>query len=201
MSLLLALVAPPSGAALTGVAAVAEQGSLTPALSVPLTGQSGIAAVGGVSVEIVSVLTGTPATATTGTLVPIITPDPNAGKSGVSRLWLIEYYTRELARKQAAETTKKPQSLKSGAKRKASKAAQAAQAAKVEALAAQAESQLDALAQGVQDARAAMVFTARLLQQAQLRSEPEVDFLQLAIEYRKVQQQEDDDLLLLSMVI
>ena len=127
-----------------------------------------------------------------------VAPVASSTKSGVNRLWLIEYYTKEFAKK---APTVVPEGLTVAAKRKAVKKAAAAREVQIEALAAKAEADLEVLAQGIKDTRAAQQFTYNLIQQAQRQPEPEVDFMQIAGDYRKRIQRDDDELLLLSMVL
>jgi hypothetical protein len=132
----------------------------------------------------------------------------NKPRSGVSRLWLIEYYTQELAKKQAERDAEaQPEPLEAEAveataqpKRKVRKKKRAPRA--VVQLVTKAEADLDKLLEGVADASAAQLFIFQLLNFALDYPPPEgLDFLQIAAEYKKRAKTEDDDLLLLSCVI
>lgn len=123
----------------------------------------------------------------------------SASKSGVSRLWLIEYYTKEFAKK--APIAVPEEIVGVAAKRNALNRAKAVRAKQIEALAAKAESDLEVLAQSVKNIDAAQKFTYNLIQQAQQQPEPEVDFMRVADSYRKRMKQEDDDLMLFAMVL
>jgi len=208
-------LAPVSARALTGNAAVAGRGSLTPASTIPLSGnaavagrgtltpvdspsgaagQSAIATQGTLAPGVTVPLTGVSATAATGTLIGVI-----LSKSGVNRLWLIDYYTKEWAKKELPIVSEEfALTLATPAtKRKATIAAKKQVAASV----AKAEADLDNLAQGFKSAIAAQQFTAQLLAYAQQVPQPETDFMAIADGYRKKRNAEDDELLLLSMVI
>lgn len=130
------------------------------------------------------------------------TPQQPTGsaKSGVSRLWLIEYYTKEFAKKEATQAVA-PEGLTVAAKRKAAKKATVEREAAVERLVAKAESDLEVLTQGIADIGAAQKFMQALIQQVARKPEPETDFMQVANDYRKRMRQEDDELLLFAMVI
>ena len=208
-------------APLTGQAVALAQGAILPQIARTLTGSPVTIAQGATLAQITTGLFGQPVVVNQGVLVapgdvtvaltgvgvaldiglltPTVTPDPGNGKSGVNRMWLIEYYTREFARKAPEATI--PEGLTVAAKRKAVKKAAAAREVQIEALAAKAEADLEVLAQGIKDTRAAQQFTYNLIQQAQRQPEPEVDFMQIAGDYRKRIQRDDDELLLLSMVL
>ena len=129
----------------------------------------------------------------------------NKPRSGVSRLWLIEYYTQELAKKQAerdAEAQPEPLEAEAAAqpKRKVRKKKRVPR--EVVQLVAKAEADLDKLLEGVVDASAAQLFIFQLLNFALDYPSPQgLDFMQIAVEYKKRAKTEDDDLLLLSCVI
>jgi len=192
---------PQVAATLTGQATALAPGAVLPQTGVVLSGQSASVGQGAMVApgDLTVALTGVGMTVNTGLMVGSVTPDPGNGKSGVNRMWLIEYYTKEFAKK--APVVAVPGGLTAAAKRKAVKKAVAAREAQIEALAAKAESDLEALAQGVADAAAAQQFTYNLIRQATLRHAPETDFLQIAQDYRKRQKQEDDDLMLFAMVL
>ena len=114
-------------------------------------------------------------------------------KSGVNRLWLIEYYTKEHAKK-TAKTLSLPTSAKSIARR-------AAQDALVEAQVTRAERDIEVLTQGIKDAEAAQKFTYNLILHAKSSPVVEVDFMRIATRYRERIARDDDELLLLSMVL
>lgn len=135
-------------------------------------------------------------------------PEP-AKRSGVMRLWLIEYYTQELAKKQAerdAEAqpapTEQPVEVEAKAKSKRKKRKVAPVSPEVQALVDKAESDLDKLAQSVEDVSASQRFIFELLNFALDYPPPDVvDFMQVAIRYQERMRREDDDLLLLALVI
>jgi hypothetical protein len=122
-------------------------------------------------------------------------PPVPSSKSGVSRLWLIEYYTKAFEKKEAVTEAVVKIKLTAAEKRK--------RTLKIKKLAAKAEADLSRISSGIADAQAAQQFIALLMVQAQTQIlvEPETDFLKVAADYRKKIQQEDDELLLLSMVI
>lgn len=186
---------------LTGQAVALAQGSVLPQTSVALLGQ-GVSVGQGAMVapgDLTVALMGVGVTVGQGALTASITPDPGNGKSGVNRMWLIEYYTKEFAKK--APIAVPEEIVGVAAKRNALNRAKALRAKQIEALAAKAESDLEVLAQGVEDVRAAQQFTYNLIHQAQRQPEPEIDFMRVADSYRKRMKQEDDDLMLFAMVI
>lgn len=186
---------------LTGQAVAPAQGSVLPQTGVALLGQ-GVSVGQGAMVapgDLTVALMGVGVTVGQGALTASITPDPGNGKSGVNRMWLIEYYTKEFAKK--APIAVPEEIVGFAAKRNALNRAKAVRAKQIEALAVKAESDLEALAQGVEDVRAAQQFTYNLIHQAQRRPEPEIDFMHVADSYRKRMKQEDDDLMLFAMVI
>jgi len=119
-------------------------------------------------------------------------------KSGVNRLWLINYYTKAFAEQEKirAEALPVPKTKVAAKKREAEVAR------KVEASVAKAEKELDSLARGVKDIQAAQAFIYNAVQQAQSQpvAEP-VDFSAVVDRFRKKMQQDDDELLLLAMVL
>lgn len=125
----------------------------------------------------------------------------SAPRSGVSRLWLIEYYERMFAEREASADTKpaKKSTEVKALPRKRRVARELEIAAQVE----KAEADLEVLAQGIKDVQAAQQFTYNLLKYAQTSSVPgeDVDFMAIAQRYRARMTQEEDDLLLLSMVL
>jgi hypothetical protein len=126
-------------------------------------------------------------------------PPQTATKSGVSRLWLIDYYTKEWAKRDApaADVEAVATPITPALKRKAT----IARKRKVAELVDKAEADIAKLTQGVESAIAAQQFTLQLLAYAQQLPESEIDFMSIAHGYRKKQAQEDDELLLLAMVI
>lgn len=124
----------------------------------------------------------------------------SAPKSGVNRMWLVEYYTQAWAEKEKlaeAAGQDAPQPKRKPGK----KTVEARRAKAVQASVDKAEADLDALTRGLSDVVEAQRFTQALIQRAQLRPAPETDFLQIAKEYREKQRRDDDEMLLLSMVI
>lgn len=117
----------------------------------------------------------------------------SAPRSGVSRLWLIEYYTKAFAKTEPLKTV--------GVNKATQRKRQAAQEAKIAARVEKAEQDLEVLTQGLRDVQAAQRFTQALLTQARTLPEPEFDFMAVAQEYRARMRREDDELLLLSMVV
>lgn len=124
----------------------------------------------------------------------------SAPRSGVSRMWLIEYYQQQLALRD-----KKPdvEGLPLAEKRKKRKvSAPALVPQEVQALVDKAEADLDKLAQGVADASAAQLFILQLVSFAVDYPAPDVvDFMQIAARYQEKMRREDDELLLLALVI
>lgn len=195
-------LSPETSKELTGQAVALAQGNVSPQASVALTGQAVVAAQGVLVApgDVTVALTGQGVSLATGLMVGSVTPDPGNGKSGVNRMWLIEYYTKEFAKKEATQVVAL-EGLTATAKRKAVKKAAVEREAAVEKLVAKAESDLEVLTQGIADIGAAQRFTQALIRQAARRPEPETDFMQVANDYRKRMQQEDDELLLFAMVI
>lgn len=126
-------------------------------------------------------------------------PPQTATKSGVSRLWLIDYYTKEWAKRDApaADVEAVATPITPALKRKAT----IARKRKVAELVDKAEADLEVIASGIADAKAAQVFIQQLIITAQYRYEPGVDFTQIAANYRRKLRQDDDELLLLSTVL
>lgn len=195
-------LSPETSKELTGQAVALAQGNVSPQASVALTGQAVVAAQGVLVApgDVTVALTGQGVSLATGLMVGSVTPDAGDAKSGVNRLWLIEYYTKEFAKKEATQVVAL-EGLTAAAKRKAVKKATVAREAAVEKLVAKAESDLEVLTQGIADIGAAQRFTQALIQQVARKPEPEADFMQVANDYRKRMQQEDDELLLFAMVI
>lgn len=129
-------------------------------------------------------------------------PEPTK-RSGAFRLWLIDYYTQEWAKKKAedkpVETAQAEVAELAVKKRKPRKPKVPRE---VIAMVSKAEQDLDRLMQGAADASAAQLFVFQLLNFALDKPVPEtIDFLQIAKEYREKQRRDDDEMLLLSMVI
>lgn len=114
-------------------------------------------------------------------------------KSGVNRLWLIDYYTKAFAKAEPLKTV--------GISKATQRKRQVAQDAKIAEQVEKAEHALEVLTQGLKDVQAAQQFTQALLLQARTRPEPEFDFMAVAQEYRARMRREDDELLLLSMIV
>lgn len=212
-------LAPQLSAPLTGVQAAAARGSVTPALQVSATGLAATGNVGTVvpqfSVSLTGVeaqtatglltvpgdvtvaLTGAGATALLGALTPAAT---TVERSGVTRLWLIDYYTRAFeAKKKAAETlalAKKPSKRK--AKRLSENQPSQPEEAKIEELVTRAERNLASTLDQVRSARDYEAFMLRI--QAMVAT-PIVyeDFSNLLDRYR-VEDEEDDFLMLASVL-
>lgn len=133
-------------------------------------------------------------------------PEP-AKRSGVSRLWLIEYYTQEWAKNKAAREAELQPAIveqletieaKAPPKRKKRKAVPK----EVQALVDKAEADLDRLAQEATDVSASQQFIFNLLNFALDYPAPElVDFMSAAERYRNKLRREDEDLLLLAFAI
>jgi len=121
-----------------------------------------------------------------------------SAKSGVNRLWLIDYYTKAFAAKEAALKPARTVKAKTAARKRA-----AEHEAEIESLVAKAEADIEVLTQGIKDAHAAQQFTYNLLTQVQSLPDMalEIDFLAIANGYRERVRREDDELLLLSMVL
>ena len=130
-----------------------------------------------------------------------------AKRSGVSRLWLIEYYTKEWEKnkkeKEQSAAVEVAEAIADKPKRKPRKAKPTRVPAEVEALVSKAEEDLDRLMQGAVDASAAQLFIFKLLNFTLDRPDPapETDFLTIAAEYRDKLRREDEDLLLLAFAI
>lgn len=117
-------------------------------------------------------------------------------KSGVNRLWLIDYYTKEFAAKERLRNPE-PAKTKVVAKKRAAEVA-----AKVEASVAKAEKDLATLTKSMKDVQDAQVFIYNAIQQAKQAPQAEpVDFMAVAKRYEKKMQQEEHELLLLAMVL
>lgn len=117
-------------------------------------------------------------------------------KSGVNRLWLIDYYTKEFAAKERLRNPE-PAKTKVVAKKRAAEVA-----AKVEASVAKAEKDLATLTKSMKDVQDAQVFIYNAIQQAKQAPQAEpVDFMAVAKRYEKKVQQEEHELLLLAMVL
>ena len=122
-------------------------------------------------------------------------------KSGVSRQWLIDYYTEAFAKKEKPVDIQGLAKAKTAAARKKLiRAAEVAEAQEIEKLVVKAESDLEVLTRGIKDSQAAQEFTYNLLNQAKHLLAPEVDFLTVAEQYQN-RIREDDELLLLSMIL
>ena len=119
----------------------------------------------------------------------------STSKSGVNRLWLVEYYTKAFAKTEPLKTV--------GVSKATQRKRQAAQEAKIAEQVEKTEADLEVLAQGIKDVQAAQQFTYNLLKYAQSLPDMalEIDFLTIANGYRERMRREDDDLLLLSMVL
>jgi type II secretory ATPase GspE/PulE/Tfp pilus assembly ATPase PilB-like protein len=126
----------------------------------------------------------------------------SASKSGVSRQWLIDYYTEAFAKKDKLPDEQAIAKLKTAAARKkAIRIAEIVQEEAIEKLVAKAESDLQVLTQGIKDSQAAQEFTYNLISQAKKHIASEVDFIAVAEQYQNRIRQEDDELLLLSMIL
>lgn len=108
-------------------------------------------------------------------------------------MWLIEYYTKAFAKAEPVKTA--------GVSKAVQRTRQAQRDGAIEAQVVKAERDLEVLAQGISDARAAQAFTQRLVEQAQTAHAPEFDFMTVAAQYRERIRKDDDELLLLSMII
>lgn len=118
----------------------------------------------------------------------------STSKSGVSRLWLIEYYTKAFAKTEPLKTV--------GVNKATQRKRQAAQEAKIAEQVEKAEHDLEVLTRGLKDVQAAQRFTQALLLQARALPEPEFDFMAVAQEYHtRMRRADDDELLLLSMIV
>lgn len=123
-------------------------------------------------------------------------------KSGVNRMWLIEYYEREAAKREKKRVElANAQKIPAAEKRKATIAAKKEAKKQVETLVDQAERDLEVLTQGISNIEVAQRYTMQLIEHAKLKFSPGTDFLSIAADYKKKADQENDDLLLLSMVI
>ena len=120
---------------------------------------------------------------------------PSGVRSGVTRLWLIDYYTKAFAKPEPKPEDAAP------AKRKPSRKAVAA---KVEQAVARAELQLESLTRGLRTEQAAQQLTLALLRQiatAPVMPRVEIDFERVAQQYREKMRRDDEELLLLAAVI
>lgn len=133
-------------------------------------------------------------------------PEPTK-RSGVSRLWLIEYYTQEWAKNKAERKAESQPAIveqletieaTATPKRKKRKAVPK----EVQALVDKAEADLDRLAQESTDVAASQQFIFSLLNFALDYPAPElIDFMSAAERYREKQRRDDEDLLLLAFAI
>ena len=126
------------------------------------------------------------------TVVPVA-----SGKSGYTRAWLMDYYTRKLAK--PVSTVTPPKRKRRAAQRVAAQedAEEAAIAAKVDALVSKAERDIAEMAAKINDAQAAETFIADLLATAQQYAFPIYDFKLIGHDYNE----DEDDLLLFAAVL
>jgi hypothetical protein len=122
-------------------------------------------------------------------------------KSGVSRQWLIDYYTSEFAKKdKPVDIQGLAKAKTAAARKKLIKAAEVEESKAVEKMVTKAERDLEVLTTGMKDAQAAREFTYNLVQQAAQMVMPGLDFMAVAEQYQN-RIREDDELMLLSMVL
>lgn len=129
-----------------------------------------------------------------------------SGHSGVTRLWLIDYYTTALQKQKEkeaieAELKKLPEVVLRGPRKKQIEAIRREKLVieKVNRLADKAQSEIEAVSRRIRDVQAAQAFTQQLMQTA-IQS-PVLDFEPLIQLVRKQQEEDDEDLLLFAMVL
>lgn len=124
-------------------------------------------------------------------------PVETGAHSGVTRLWLIDYYTREFAKNKKADAVV----LEAPAKpKKVTKVV----ARKVEKAVAKAEKQLETLTQTLKTEQDSQQFTMALLRQISIGvvvPNAEIDFYAIAEQYREKLRRDDDELLLLALAL
>ena len=133
------------------------------------------------------------------------TPAASSSKSGVSRLWLIDYYTKAFERKEPAPLPKRV------THRKAALITQDRDRAlnlKVEKAVAKAQADLDRLTATINDAKAAQAFVDSIQQFAVQSSKTIDNFMPIGLHYMQIshsvvqkKQRDDEDLLLLAFVL
>ena len=193
---------------LSGAASPTALGMLSPQISAPLTGNSSTTALGTMVVpgDLTVALTGVSGTAALGTLTAVA--PSAASKSGVNRLWLIDYYTKafavkgveaEKAEQAKALGLKKRKVLKLKARRLEDAKQEKELEARVEALVEKAQQDIARAAAGIRDAKAAQQFVQNLTQFALESQTPIVDFAPIAQRYKP--KDDENELLLFAMVL
>ena len=129
-----------------------------------------------------------------------------SGHSGVTRLWLIDYYTKALAKQKEkekidAEVAKLPEVVLRGPRKKQIEAIRREKLVleKANRLADKAEQDIAAVSRQIRDTQAAQEFTRQLMATA-LQSMV-LEFPPLIQMVRQQQEDDDEDLLLFSMVL
>jgi hypothetical protein len=124
-------------------------------------------------------------------------------KSGVSRLWLIEYYTKAFAKPEKKKKKTEPVDLEVVAKAKRISAKKrkedAEQLERIETAAVKAEQQIEQLTGSMSDAVAAQQFIADILLLAQETQQVVLDFNEIAQKYKRKSQAEDELMLLFAL--
>ena len=123
-----------------------------------------------------------------------------SAKSGVSRQWLIDYYTQAFEKTAPLPAPVTGVAKLRGKSRKVEQE-RVARAAKVDALVTKAEADVAKVLSNIADNRAAAQFTYNLKLQAQAYATPDIDFAQLAESFNRKLRQDDEDLLLLASVL
>lgn len=118
-------------------------------------------------------------------------------KSGVSRLWLIDYYTKAFVKPKEAPKPKRKVSRKRIAEAEAQR--QRVIEARVERAVKKAEEDIAQLTGTLADAHAAQQFVADLLIYAQQSTITIVNFSTIGLNYRKSAQRDDEHLLLFAL--
>lgn len=130
-------------------------------------------------------------------------PPVPSSKSGVSRLWLIEYYTKAFEKPEKKKKKLAEVDLEVVAKAKrvsAKKRKEAAeQLARIETAATKAEQQIAQLTGSMSDAVAAQQFIADILLLAQETQQVVLDFNAIAQKYKRKSQAEDELMLLFAL--
>ena len=126
-----------------------------------------------------------------------LTAISSQGKSGVSRLWLIDYYTKAFAKPKEAPKPKRKVSRKRIAEVEAQR--QQALVIKVERAVKKAEEDIAQLTGTLADAQAAQQFVADLLIYAQQSTITIMNFKAIDVNYRKSVQRDDEHLLLFAL--
>ena len=126
-----------------------------------------------------------------------LTAASTQAKSGVSRLWLIDYYTKAFAKPKEAPKPKRKVSRKRIAEVEAQR--QQALVIKVERAVKKADEDIAQLTGTLADAQAAQRFVADLVLFAEKSTKTIMSFMSIGINYRQSAQRDDEHLLLFAL--